>query len=151
MNPLLLDDEESALVGSTRGAVLFHHLGLHAKERDGATSRLRGRDPGQRRHHDRAGFRLPPGVHNGAAPAADLFVVPHPRLWVDGLADAAEQPQRGEIVPRGVLVAPSHEGADGRRRRVKDRHLVFFDDRPESIFVRRVGRPFVNQGGGAVG
>ena len=40
-----------------------------------------------------AGLGLPPGVHDRAAPAADVLVVPDPRLGVDRLADGAQQAQ----------------------------------------------------------
>ena len=51
-------------------------------------------DARQRRDHDRAGLGLPPGVDDRAAVAADVLVVPDPRLGVDRLADRAEQAQR---------------------------------------------------------
>ena len=50
-----------------------------------------------------------------------------------------------------MLGAPAHEGADGGRRGVEDRHAVALDDLPEAILVRPVGRAFVHHDGGAVG
>jgi hypothetical protein len=50
-----------------------------------------------------AGLGLPPGVDDRAALAADVAVVPHPRLGVDGLADGAEQAQRRQVVALGLL------------------------------------------------
>ena len=40
-----------------------------------------------------AGFRLPPGIDDGAALVADVFVIPDPRLGIDRLADGADQAQ----------------------------------------------------------
>ena len=51
------------------------------------------RDARQRRDHDRAGFRLPPGIDDRAALAADVPVIPDPRFGIDRLADRSEQPQ----------------------------------------------------------
>ena len=47
---------------------------------------------------------------------APTFVVPKPRLGVDGLADSAEDAQRGEVVLLGKVVAVAHERANGRGR-----------------------------------
>jgi len=51
----------------------------------------------------------------GQRPPADEFLIPHPGLWVDGLADGAEQAEATEVVALGVFLAPLHEGADGER------------------------------------
>ena len=79
--------------------------------------------PGNGVMSDHARLGLPPRVDDGAVLAADVAVVPEPRLGVDGLADAAEQPERGEVVPGGKLLALLHEGPDGGRRRVQDGDL----------------------------
>ena len=50
-----------------------------------------------------------------------------------------------------MLGAPAHEGADGGRRGVEDRHAVALDDLPEARLVRPVGSAFVHHDGGAVG
>ena len=65
-----------------------------------------GDEAGQRRDHDRAGLRLPPRIDDRAALAADLLVVPHPRLGIDRFADRSEEPQRREIVRLGQLPSP---------------------------------------------
>src|SRR6185436_17744729 len=49
-----------------------------------------------------------------------------------------------EIVLRRPLVAPFHEGANRRRRGVKDRHPVPLADVPEAIALRPVGSSFVH-------
>ena len=90
------------------------------------------RDPRQRRDHDHPRLGLPPRVDDRAALAADVLVVPDPRLGVDRLADRPEQPQRRQVVLRRVLRAPLHVRADRGRRRVEDRHAVALDDRPTS-------------------
>ena len=115
-----------------------------------AAARLGRRDARQRRDHDGARLGLPPGVDDRAAPAADDLLVPHPRLGVDRLAHGAEQAQRRQVVLLRELVAPAHEGADRRRRRVEDRHLVPLDQRPEAILLGEVGRALVHHAGRAV-
>ena len=59
---------------------------------------LVGIAPGSGRHHDAAGFGLPPGIDDRAALAADLAVIPHPGFGIDPFADRAEQPQARQIV-----------------------------------------------------
>ena len=107
--------------------------------------------PGRRRDHHRAGLGLPPGIHHRTAAAADVLPVPDPCLGVDGLAHAAQQAQRRHVVPVGILLAPAHEGADGRGRGVADGAGVLLDDGPETIPVGVVGRAFVHHRGRAVG
>ncbi len=98
-----------------------------------------------------ARFGLPPGIDDGAAVAADVFAVPHPCLWVDGLADGAEHLQARQVVLCGVLVAPLHECADGRGCGVELRDPVSFDDLPEAVGGGVVGRALVHERGDAVG
>ncbi len=114
-------------------------------------SGLERRDAGQRRDHDRAGLRLPPGVDDRAALAADELVVPDPRFGVDRLADRSEQAQRRQIVLLRKLGAPAHEGADRGRRGVEHGDAVLLDQRPEAILLRPVRRALVHQHGRAVG
>ena len=87
----------------------------------------------------------------GRAVAADVLVVPQPRLGVDRLADRAEQPQRREVVACRERLALLHEGADRGRGAVQDRDLVVLDDLPPAIPGRRVGRALVQDAGRRVG
>src|SRR5690606_2721996 len=88
------DHQHAALVRARLAAVLSEDLRLDAGQGQAARAGLRGDRAGQRRHHDRAGLRLPPRVHDRAALAADDAVVPHPGLRVDRLADGPEQAER---------------------------------------------------------
>ena len=112
---------------------------------------LVGDGAGQRAIMITAGFGLPPGIDDRAAALADRLVIPHPRLGIDRLADGAQQPQAGEIVLVRPLIAPFDEGADGGGRGVENADAVLLDDLPEAVFVGQLGRPFVHDGGGAVG
>src|SRR5690606_32044837 len=76
--PGLLDDEEAALVGFARGAVLFDDVGLDAEEGARRAARDGGGHAGEGRNHHGARLGLPPGVDDGAAVAADDAAVPHP-------------------------------------------------------------------------
>ena len=79
------------------------------------------------------GLGLPPGVDDRAACRAPMFSpVPHPRLRVDRLADAAQQPQRRQVVAGRDVVAPLHHGADQRGRGVEDGHAVLLRRSPRS-------------------
>ena len=122
-------------------ALLVQHGRLDAGKRLRRRARLRRRHTGQRRDHDHPRLGLPPRVDDRAAPAADVLVVPHPRLGVDRLADRAEQAQRREVVRGRVLGAPLHVRPDRGRRGVEDRDAVALDDLPPALVVREVGVP----------
>src|SRR3954447_18346659 len=87
----------------------------------------------------------------GAWQAADDLPVPQPRLWVDRLADRAEEADAREVVLLGVLAAPLHAGADRRRRGVEDRDLVAIDELPPDVLARVVRRALVHHRRGPVG
>src|SRR6185312_8278642 len=111
--PRLLDDEIAAGIGPRDGfPTLVDDVRLYARQWQGARAWLGTRDARERRDEDHAGLRLPPGIHDRAAAAADHPVIPHPGLGIDRLADAAEQTQTGEVVARGYLVAELHQRAD---------------------------------------
>src|SRR5699024_8397601 len=124
---------------------------VDARQRAHGGAGLGRGDPGQRGDHDGAGLRLPPGVHDGDGRTADVIAVPAPRLGVDGLADGAEQPDRGQVVPGRDLPAPLHERPDERGRGVVDAHAVLLDDLEVAVLVRGVGGALVDHAGGAVG
>ena len=106
--------------------------GLHAEEGQRRRAGLLVDGAGQRRDHDAAGLRLPPGVDDRAAAVADDAVIPLPGFRIDRLADRAEEPQR---FPRGllhVLLAGAHQRADRGRRGVEDVDAVLVDHLPEA-------------------
>ena len=148
--PRLGDRQVAAALGD-RIARVVDHLDRDAGQRHRGRAGL-GRDHArQRRDHVRAGLGLPPRVDDRAPLPADVGVVPHPRLGVDGLADRAEHAQARQVVAGRVLVAPLHERADGGRRGVELGHAVALDDRPETVASGRVGRALVDDRRGAVG
>src|SRR5262245_64012683 len=65
--------------------------------------------PGQRRDEDVARLGLPPGVHDGTAPATDDLPVPHPRLGVDGLPDRRSEERRVGKEVRSSMTAYCYE------------------------------------------
>src|SRR6185312_14419505 len=130
--PGLADDEVAAGIRPGHPlAPLIDDIRLDSGERLSAGTRLKRRDPGDRRDHDRARLGLPPRIDDGAATAADHAVIPDPSLRVDRLTDTAEQPQPREIVTPRQLVAELHERADRGRRRIEDRDVVRGADLPE--------------------
>ena len=56
-----------------------------------------------------------------------------------------------QVMFAGKLRAPAHEGADRRRRGVKNRHAVFLHDAPQTVLVRPIRRALVHYLGDAVG
>src|SRR4030095_15533138 len=77
--------EEPAASAGDRIALLGFDLRLDARKRSRRRARLRRRESWQRRDHDRASLRLPPGVDDRAALTANVAVVPDPRFRVDRL------------------------------------------------------------------
>ena len=147
--PWLPDDEITTRAQRHRLALHVHDLRHDAEERTRGRTGL-GRNRARNRcDHDGAGFRLPPGIHDRTAVMADHLAIPHPRLGVDRLTDCAEQTQAFHLVFFRPLVAPLGEGADGGRRGVKHVHLMPVDDRPETIGLRTIRRPFIHEAGGA--
>ena len=59
-----------------------------------------------------AGFGLPPGVDDRAAPFPDDLSIPHPRFRIDWLADSAQQAQARKIVFQRPVLAPFDERAN---------------------------------------
>jgi hypothetical protein len=106
---------------------------------------LVGVAPGSGRDQDAAGLGLPPGIDDGAAFAADEFVVPHPRFGIDWLAYGAKQAEGSQVMLLRPLDAPFHKRANGGGRGVENRHAIFLDDAPEAVRLREVGRAFIHQ------
>ena len=149
--PRFANDQLAPGVPGHGVALVVDDLRKDAKVRERRGARFGGRCAGQGRDHHRACFGLPPGVHDGAAFAADDFVIPNPRFRVDRLADRAEKAQRSEVVFLGPFNAPLHEGADGRGGGVEDGHAPFLDDAPEAVWFGPIGGPFIHQACGAIG
>ena len=132
-------------------SVIVHHPGGDPRHRVGGAARLGGGDPRQGGDHYGTGFRLPPSVHDGGPPAADVLVIPHPGLRVDGFAHRSQKPQRGQVVPPGKLLPPFHKSPDGGGGGVQLGHPVFGDDGPQAVPFREVGGSLVHHRGGPVG
>ena len=128
-------------------AALIDDIRLYAGQRQRARARLGVRDPGKRRDEDHAGFRLPPGVDDRAAAAADHPLIPHPRLGIDRLPDAAQQAQAREVVARRYLVSQLHQCADRSGRGVEDADPVVLADLPEASGVGGRGRALIQHHG----
>ena len=133
--PGILDDQVAAafLNGMALGA---DDGRVHAGQGLGGRARLERGGVGHGRDEDAAGLGLPPGVHDGQFIVADVLVVPHPGLGVDGLAHGAQDAQAGGVVLGGPVHALAHERADDRGRGVEGVHLELLHDLPEA---RRIG------------
>src|SRR5699024_7666284 len=133
--PRLGDHQVALVLRRDLPGVAVDDRDVDARQRAHGGAGLGRGDPGQRGDHDGAGLRLPPGVHDGDGRTADVIAVPAPRLGVDGLADGAEQPDRGQVVPGRDLPAPLHERPDERGRGVVDAHAVLLDDLEVAVLV----------------
>ena len=90
--PGMLHDQIATLVVAYRVAIEIHHIRQNAGEGLGGGTGLGGNCARQRRDHESAGFRLPPGIDDRAALAANHPVVPHPSFRVNRFANGAQQP-----------------------------------------------------------
>ena len=146
----MAQDQVTAPAKRHRHPVLIHDVGLDPGEGERGGTGLERRDAGERRDQDRARLRLPPGVDNGTASAADVGPVPDPCFRVDRLAHRTQQAKRRQVVPLRVVRTPLHERADRGGRCVEDGRLVLLGDRPEAVLVGLVGRSLVHDPGGVV-
>ena len=139
------DDEIAAGVrAGDRLAAIVDDVRIDTGQGLGTGSGLGSRDAGKWRNHDRAGFGLPPGINDRTAAAADHTLVPDPRLRIDGLADAAEEPQPRQVVTRRQLIAELHHRAYRGVRGVENRHAVRQADLPEARAVRICRRAYIH-------
>ena len=125
-------------------ALLVDDHGLHPWQRSNRRAGLRRREAWQGRQHGRARLGLPPRIDDRAAPAADVLVVPDPRLGIDRLADRAEQAQRRDVVLLDGCLAGLDQGANRGWCRVVDRDLVLVDDLPVALPRRVLGRALID-------
>ena len=143
----------------TRDAVAFYlraflrveHDRLNAEEGEGGRTGLGWGRPGQRRDEDAASLGLPPRIDDGAAFLAGVFVIPAPSLWVDRLADRAQQAQGRHLVASRPLLAGRGNGADGGRGRVELIDVPLLNGLPVAVRVGVRGNGFKHHGGRAVG
>src|SRR3984885_11211957 len=148
--PGFLDRQVAGFAGADWFA--FHVLDFRddAWERQSGRAGLCGRGTGRRGNQDRAGLRLPPSVHDGAAIFSNRFEIPLPRGGIDGFSHGAEQAKAGEFVRSDPLHAPRHESAHSGGRTVEDRDFVAVNNFPEAVFLREVWRAFVHHDAGAI-
>src|SRR5262245_59712379 len=129
--PTVEDHEVPARRTIQNVALFIDQRGLAAEERTRGGARFQFGGARYGRDQYPARFRLPPGIDDGAATIADHMVIPLPGLGVDRLTHGTKQFQGGARASLHVILAGSHQGADGGGRRVKDIHLVLVNDLPE--------------------
>ena len=121
--PRLAQHEVAAAARADLLAGLVVDRRIDAGERPRRRARLRRRDPRKRRDHDHPRLRLPPRVDDRAALAADVLVVPDPRLRVDRLArpTRAAAASRGRASPRAPAPTSCASGSRSARCRGSSR------------------------------
>jgi len=96
-------------------------------------------------------YNSPEGIHNRALHLTDVFVVPIPRLWVDGLAHAAKDAQAAEVVVLDVVSAKASQKTDGGGRRVELSEFVLFNSLPITGWGGVYGGGFKHRGSDSIG
>src|SRR5882724_9902183 len=84
--PWVADNEKALAIVLDRLALGVHNIGENSRQRKRSRTGFKWYRSRHRRNHDRAGFGLPPGIHNRAAFLSDHLVVPLPRCGVDRLS-----------------------------------------------------------------
>ena len=79
-----------------------------------------------------------------------MFVIPHPRFGINGLADGTEHTERRHVVFRGKFIAKAYERANGRGRGVEGIHFELLDNFPEASGVGISRHAFEHERGAAV-
>src|SRR5580658_3551695 len=148
--PGLLNCQVARLAGRHRLVLHVDDFRADAGKRQRGGARFRGRRTRQRRNHDRAGFRLPPGIDDRTAIFADGLEIPFPGRRIDRLTDRPQDTQTADVVFVDPFQAPGHECADRGGGAVENRDLVALDDLPETVLGRLIRRAFVHHDGGAV-
>src|ERR1700728_1162638 len=148
--PRLLNRQVAGLAGRHRLVLHVDDLRADAGKRQRGGARFRRRRTRQWRNHDRAGFRLPPGIDDRTAVLADGLEIPFPGRGIDRLTNRAQHAQTADVVLVDPLHAPGHECADRGGGAVENRDLVALDDLPETVFCRLIRRAFVHHDRGAV-
>ena len=91
-----------------------------------------------------AGFRLPPGIHNGATAFADDFIIPFPGFGVYRFTYRTKQSQWTQVVPVGPGWTETHQSTNGSRRGVEYVNAIFFNHLPPAIWIGMIGRAFIH-------
>ena len=104
----------------------------------------------QRRQHVSTRFGLPEGVDDGAIAATDDSMIPQPGFGIDGFPDRSQDFELGQIVLLHPIVAELHEGANGRRRRVKFADAVLGANFPEAPGIGIEGNALEDDASGAI-
>ena len=90
--PRPLDDEIAALADLCHcPPAIIDNVNEDARERLCAGAGLGRCNARNRRDHDRAGLRLPPGIHDRATLGADHAVIPHPGFRIDRFTNAPKE------------------------------------------------------------
>ena len=148
--PALPDDQRSFRRALLQIALVIDDAGKHPEHRQGGTAGLRRGGAGEGSDHHAAGFRLPPGIDDRAAPIAHDIVVPVPGFGIDRLAHGSEQFQAAAAGAGDVFVAFAHEGPQGGGGGIELRHFILVDDLPESRVIGPVRHALEHHGGRAV-
>ena len=96
-------------------------------------------------------YNLPEGIHNRALLLTDVFVVPIPRFWVDGLAHAAKDAQAAEVVVLNMVSAKASQKTNGGGRRVELSEFVLFNCLPIAGWGGVYGGGFEHRGSNSIG
>src|ERR1700733_10320299 len=106
---------------------MVYDSGVDPEKRKRCGTRFERSGSRQWRNHDRSGLSLPPRIDYRATAAPNHRVIPHPGLGVNWFPDATQQPERSEIMPIRILVAPANEGTNRRRGGIEQGYPILLD------------------------
>ena len=149
--PRLTNDQLATLAMRNFNTIVIDNGGVDSEERERGGSGLARCGTGNGGDHVGTGFRLPPGIDDGASLVTDVLIEPHPCFRIDRLTNCSQKTQRGEVVLARMIIPPLHEGANRRRGGVEDRDTVVGDELPEAVRFGPVRGSLIHEAGRSIG
>ena len=131
--PGFADDDIPAFIGSSFRTVFAEDRCINPKEGECCGTGFERCCCRERGDEEAAGFGLPPGIHDRAAPSTDVRVIPHPGFGIDRFPDGTKNYEATHVAFLRQFIALLRNRADGGRSRVELRHFVLLDDLPVAI------------------
>src|SRR5882724_3691508 len=144
------DNEIAAFVGAHLLPLASYDISFDPGKRFCGRAGLCRSRPRKRADHDSAGFGLPPRVNNRTPSLADDLSIPHPRFWIDGFADCAQQAQTRQVMFQRPVFTPLNKSAYCCRCSVENINSMALNDGPKAIWFRMIRRSFIHQHRGAI-
>jgi len=119
-----------AIAREQRSFLRLQNARLDTEERHSGAARLGRNSARERSDDDRTRFSLPKRVDDSTFFLSDVFIVPMPRLGINGLADGSEDPQRRQVMILDMLRAQTTKKTNRSGCRVELRKFMLRNSFP---------------------